>query len=319
MKIFISGGRGMVGRNLIESLSLIKQIKILAPTRLELDLMNYSNVNTYFKKHSIDLIIHCAGKVGGIQANMNAPFDFLFFNAEMGKNIVIAAKENNISNLLNIGSSCFYPRNYEQKLKESDLLTAPLEPTNEGYSIAKIYVLKLCEYISEQYNLNYKTIIPCNLYGKWDNFSPETGHMIPAVIRRMYLAQLQGLNSLSMWGDGSARREFMYVGDLVKFITEIIFRLEEIPNFMNVGLGYDYSIAQYYSVIKNVIKFEGDIIPDITKPVGMKRKILDVTLQEKFGFVPKTNLQLGIRNTVDFFVENLKYEDKLSSSNSKLG
>ena len=304
MNILLTGASGMVGKNVLEH-PKAKEHFFLTPSHKELNLKNFDEVNSYIKAKDPEIIIHAAGKVGGIQANIANPVDFLIDNLDMGKNIVLAAKKNNISKLLNLGSSCMYPRNAENPLKESYILKGELEPTNEGYALAKIMTAKLCEYISNKdQSKKYKTIIPCNLYGRHDKFDEQHSHMIPAVIKKIYDATIKNQNRIDIWGDGLARREFMYAGDLADFIFKAIESFEELPQNINVGLGFDYSINEYYEAIAKVIGFQGDFVHDISKPVGMKQKLIDDSLLKYFGWQHQTSLEEGIEKTVEFYKTN---------------
>ncbi len=303
-KIFITGANGMVGRNLKERLAEVGY-EILGPLRAELDLMNYQAVNKYIAHSSPDLIIHCAGKVGGIQANIKNPVQFLIDNLEIGKNIVMAARENRVKRVLNLGSSCMYPRNAKNPLYEELILQGELEPTNEGYALAKISVARLCEYISREDDFfEYKTIIPCNLYGKHDKFDPLHSHMIPAVIRKVHEAKINGDKTVEIWGDGMARREFMIADELVDFIEYALKNYSEMPEYLNVGLGHDYTINEYYKNIAAVVGWQGEFVHDLSKPVGMKQKVIDNTKLSNFGWKPKSTLREGLGKTYEFFLEN---------------
>ena len=304
MKILLTGGNGMVGKNLL-AYSTKFEYTFLAPNSKELNLLNYNDVYSYIKKHQPDFIIHAAGLVGGIQANIKHPVDFLVKNTDMGRNIILAAKENNIQKLLNLSSSCMYPKNAINPLQENSILKGELEPTNEGYALAKIFATKLCEYIHTENNyFQYKTVIPCNLYGKYDKFSPKNSHMIPAVIKKIIDAKENKDASVTIWGDGSARREFMYAEDLADFIFYAIDNFNTIPQNLNVGLGKDYSIKEYYSIIAKVNEFKGSFVYDTSKPTGMKQKLVDTTNLEKFGWKHTTTLEEGIQKTVQFYKEN---------------
>jgi GDP-L-fucose synthase len=304
MKIFITGAHGMVGRNIYEILE--DQHQIFGPDHLELDLRNYSAVLEFLKKHKPDLIIHCAGVVGGIQANIANPVKFLVDNLDIGRNVIMAARETSCKKLLNMGSSCMYPRNIDGSIPEEMVLKGELEPTNEGYAIAKVSVAKLCEYINkEDPSFNFKTLIPCNLYGRYDKFDPIHSHMIPAVIRKIYDATKNSVNEVDIWGDGTARREFMYVGDLANFVSYAIAKIESMPSYLNVGLGHDYSINEYYQAIAEAIGFNGQFKHDLTKPTGMKRKLVDVTKLSQFGWSYKTSLTDGIKKTYNYYINEV--------------
>lgn len=303
MKILITGGSGMVGRNLSRYLQA-ESFQLHAPNRGELDLRNRSAVEAYINELRPDLIIHAAGRVGGIQANISTPYDFLIENLEIGSNVISAAVNAGIPRLLNLGSSCIYPRDRDELLTEDLILQGPLEPTNEGYAIAKIAALRLCEYASRQNpNLSYKTLIPCNLYGPFDKFDPHHAHLIPAIINKVASAAKDGTATVEIWGDGTARREFMFVEDLCKIVATAINRWESLEPVTNVGLGYDYSVLEYYEAVASVIGWAGQFTFDTTKPVGMRRKVVDISRLQKWYSNPKTPLDQGITRTYQYFSE----------------
>jgi GDP-L-fucose synthase len=220
----------------------------------------------------------------------------------MGRNIIMASKENGVKYFLNMASSCMYPREGQNPLKEDLILKGELEPTNEGYAIAKVVATRLCEYIvKENPSLQYKTVIPCNLYGKHDKFSPENSHMIPAVIKKIYEAKQNNAKEIDIWGDGLARREFMYTGDLADFVFYALENFEKMPQNINVGLGFDYTIIEYYQAIADVIGFKGKFIYDLTKPIGMRQKLIDDSKLKQFGWKHQTTLLQGIKKTLDYF------------------
>ena len=305
MKVLVTGSTGMVGKNLVKSLRN-NGYSVLSPSRLELDLMNTHDVTRYVSTKNPEIIIHCAGLVGGINANIESPYDFCNNNLQIGINIVQAAYENNIKKMINLGSSCMYPKNGNNPLKEDQILTGVLEPTNEGYAIAKIAISKLCEYMNTQHKTSYKTILPCNLYGKWDNFDPIKGHMIPGVIRRMHEAKLKGDNNILIWGDGETRREFMLASDLTDFLSEIIEDFDIIPDVMNFGLGHDFSINEYYKTIAKVIGYKGGFQNDLTKPQGMRQKLVDSSISQNLYEIKLKTLEEGLEITYNHFLEILK-------------
>ncbi|EER4820981.1 NAD-dependent epimerase/dehydratase family protein, partial [Escherichia coli] len=237
MKILLTGSTGMVGRNIVDNNNSNKY-ELLCPTSSELNLLDNKAVHDYITCHSPDLIIHAAGLVGGIQANIKRPVDFLVSNLKMGVNIVNEAKNCGVKNFINLGSSCMYPKGIDTAISEDALLTGKLEHTNEGYALAKITVAKLCEYITkESEGYHYKTIIPCNLYGKYDKFDEHSSHMIPAVINRIHNAKVNNIKLIEIWGDGESRREFMYAEDFANFIYQAIPNIQRLPCMLNVGLG----------------------------------------------------------------------------------
>lgn len=302
MKILLTGANGMVGKNILTVASQHQHV-FLSPSSAELNLLDAGSVRQYLHAHKPDMVIHAAGVVGGIQANMAEPVKFLVDNMQMGLNILTAAKDAGVTQFLNLSSSCMYPRDAINPLSEELILKGELEPTNEGYALAKVASTRLCEYISkEDATLIYKTIIPCNLYGKFDKFDPNHSHMIPAVIRKLDEAAKAGLAEIDIWGDGEARREFMYAEDLADFIFYAIERFEAMPQNLNVGLGTDYTINEYYQAIADVVGFTGHFKHDLSKPVGMRQKLIDDTKLTAFGWNYKTSLTGGIKKTYQFYV-----------------
>jgi len=299
--IILFGASGMVGQNIADATP--KHIRLLTPLSKELNLLDFEQTKNYIQKHKPSLIIHSAGIVGGIHANIANPVKFLLENTDMGRNVVWAAYKSGVKKLLNLGSSCMYPRNGQNPLKEEYVLTGELEPTNEGYAIAKIFTQRLCAFINqENSDFSYKTIIPCNLYGKYDKFSTKESHMIPAVIRKIHEAKKSGKNAVEIWGDGKARREFMYAGDLARMIWEYIARFDQMPDLMNMGLGYDYTINEYYQTIADVIGYQVTFKHDLSKPVGMKQKLVDITKQKQVGLKPHFMLKQGTEETYNYFL-----------------
>ncbi|HLN95638.1 MULTISPECIES: GDP-L-fucose synthase [unclassified Flavobacterium] len=308
MKIFLTGAGGMVGRNILEHPSAAG-VTFLTPSRTEVNLEDYDAVYTFIREQKPDLVIHAAGRVGGIQANMAHPVDFLVQNLDMGRNVIMAAKNAGVPRLLNLASSCMYPREAINPLGEDLVLKGELEPTNEGYAIAKIVATRLCEYISREHpSLLYKTVIPCNLYGRYDKFAPEHSHMVPAVIRKIHFAAANGQSEIDIWGDGMSRREFMYAGDLADFVFFALDRFEKLPQNLNVGLGHDFTINQYYEAIAHEIGYRGRFIHDLSKPTGMRQKLVDTTLLKQLGWQPETSLPEGIRKTYDYFKNRILHD-----------
>ena len=299
--ILITGSTGMVGRNASEMLTEMGY-SVLAPTRKELDLIDFTEVERYFKSNKIDVVIHAAGLVGGIQANIEKPYSFLSINAQIALNVINASIECRIEQLINLGSSCMYPKDFQDELTEDLILTGPLETTNEGYAIAKIMASKLCDYAQSEFGLSYKTLIPCNLYGKHDNFHPNRSHMIPAVIRKVHEASKTNA-TVEIWGTGEARREFMFVEDLIDFIIWSLENYDEVPNLINVGLGFDFSITEYYQSISDIIGFKGEFTHDLTKPEGMKRKLCSIHKQNHLGWKPKHSLEDGLEKTYQYYLK----------------
>jgi GDP-L-fucose synthase len=301
MRIFVTGARGMVGRNLLADPRARAHV-IDAPPREVLDLRDAAAVRTYLAANRPDLVIHLAAVVGGIQANINEPYRFLLENLQLTTAVIDGARAAGVGALLNVGSSCMYPRDLERPLSTDLILSAPLEPTNEGYALAKIASAKMTEFIRrEDPGLRYKTLIPCNLYGPFDDFHPIRSHMIPAIVRKLVEAKAKGSDEVEIWGDGAARREFMYAGDLADFIWSHLERLEELPDLMNVGVGDDHTVNDYYRIIAEVVGYAGGFRHDLSKPAGMMRKLLDVSQQRGIGWSPATSLQEGVRLTFEHF------------------
>lgn len=299
--VLLSGGGGMVGRNILEH-PVASAWHIVAPRSSEMDLRDYHTTYDYIKQVDPEFIIHAAGRVGGIQANIAHPVDFLVDNMDMGRNIVIAARTAGVKKLLNLGSSCMYPRNAPNPLAESMILQGELEPTNEGYALAKIMTARLCEFINrEDSDCLYKTIIPCNLYGRYDKFDPKHSHLIPAIIHKIRQAIDAGHTPVEIWGDGTARREFMYAGDLAGAVLRALDHFESLPMLMNVGLGSDYSINEYYQAAAEIMGFTGRFEHDRSKPVGMKQKLVSTELQKAWGWTPSFLLKQGIQETYQFY------------------
>ena len=293
----------MVGRNVLEH-PAISDFEVLAPCSSELDLLDFNAVQAYFRKHQPDMVVHAAGKVGGIQANMREPVSFLMHNLDMGRNIVWAAHQAGIKRLINLGSSCMYPRNHSEPLREDMVLKGELEPTNEGYALAKVVTARLCDYITrEDASYQYKTLIPCNLYGRYDKFDPVHSHLLPAIIHKVHQAKQSGQQTVEIWGDGTARREFMYAGDLADAIMRAINNFDTLPIYMNVGLGYDHTINEYYQVAAEVMGYTGGFAHDISKPVGMARKLVNVERQQAWGWSAQSDLHTGIEKTYDFYLK----------------
>jgi len=307
MRILLTGSRGMVGQNIIKH-PIAANHEILSPTSKELNLLEGASVKDYINKNEPDIVIHAAGIVGGIQANIEHPVKFLVDNMQIGLNIIMASKDCGVKKFMNLSSSCMYPRDARNPLSEDLILKGELEPTNEGYAIAKVASTRLCEYINREDNLFlYKTVIPCNLYGKYDKFDSINSHMIPAVIRKIVDAKNQKKESIDIWGDGTNRREFMYAEDFANFVFYAIDRFDGIPQNINVGMGHDYTIAEYYHVISKVVGYDVEFKYDLSKPTGMKRKMVNIERLSQIGWSAEYTLEEGIQKTVNFYNKNYNY------------
>lgn len=307
MRVLVTGGSGMVGRNLAEREWQGHQL--LRPTRAELDLLNRAQVMAYLERERPDVIIHGAGRIGGIAANIADPVGFLVQNTEMGLNLIQAAHAVGIERLLNIGSSCIYPKDRSEPLREEMILGGPLEPTNEGYALAKIAVMKLCDYMHTQHGRAYKTVLPCNLYGRWDHFEPASSHLLAAAVLKVQLAKARRQASVEIWGDGTARREFLYVADFAQFLAQALERFDSLPRWMNVGVGADHTIHEYYSAVARVVGYEGEFEFARDKPTGMRRKLLDCSVLERWGWRASTPLPEGIAAAHRFLLEKVPWQE----------
>ena len=302
-RLLITGGNGMVGRNLREH-HASEQWEVLAPSRTELDLTDFQAVRLWLSHHRPNAVIHAAGLVGGIQANIDSPVALLTINATIGQNIVMAAREAGIRRLLNIASTCMYPRGFDIPLTEDMILSGELEPTNEGYAIAKILATRLCQYIRRENSaFQYKTLIPCNLYGRHDKFNPAQSHLVPAIIHKIHVAKQTGAKTVEIWGDGTARREFLFAGDLADAALHALDHIKALPDLMNVGPGYDYTINEYYTATAQTVGWQGRFIHDLSRPVGMKRKLSDISRLEAWGWKARTELQDGLQQTYDYYLK----------------
>ncbi len=301
--ILLTGSRGMVGQNIL-SHPEASSYTWLTPSKLELNLNELHSVQDYFKKFRPDAVIHAAGKVGGIQDNIANPVRFLVDNLDMGLNLIMTAREANIKTFLNLASSCIYPKDAKNPLTENMILAGSLEPTNEGYALAKIAALKLCEYINkEDQSQHFKTLIPCNLYGRFDKFDPKHSHLVPAIIHKIHNAKVGNDKTVTIWGDGLARREFMDASDLAHIILQSLKDFERLPSVMNVGVGYDYTINEYYKIAAEVIGWHGEFIHDKTKPAGMLKKLVSIDRMKALGFKATTTLKEGMLNAYAFYLE----------------
>lgn len=308
-KIYIAGHTGFVGSNLF---NMLKQEykNVFVYNRQQLNLRKPEQVLQIFKENEFDYVFMCAAKCGGIQANLEDPYGFLLNNLEIQNSLIEASIRTKVKKVLFLGSSCVYPKDYKQPLKEEYLLQAPVEPTNEGYALAKIVGLKLCEYANRLYDKEHRgdfnktrfvSLMPCNVYGPADDFDLHSSHVMAALIRKIVDAKKHNLPKISVWGDGSARREFLYVEDLIDAMIWSMKNLEKTDSFLNVGSGYDISIMELANIISSEAEYEGKIIYDTEKPTGMKRKCLDVSKINKLGWVAKTDLKIGIKKTLEFY------------------
>ena len=301
MRLLITGGSGMLGRAISRTLTNSQGDHIVyKPTHAELDLLDFEGVHRYLAENKIDSIVHCAAQVGGIQANIDKPFEYLNTNIRLDSNLMSAALTQKISNFLYMASSCMYPARTSQPIKETQLLTGALEETNEGYALAKIVGTKTVETVGR--NSNWRTLVLSNLYGPGDKYDISTSHLVAAIIRKAIEAKDANAQNIRMWGTGNVRREFTFVNDVAEYVARIIFNLEEIPQIMNLGCGIDYSVKEYYDLICEITDFTGEIISDPTQPEGMLSKLMDSSIAYKNGWKPITDIRGGIKIAIEDFV-----------------
>jgi GDP-L-fucose synthase len=304
----------MVGSAILNKLKSKGYTDIVTKTRSELNLLSQESVNEFFKSNGIDYVVLCAAKVGGILANNTYRGDFIYENLQIASNIIKSSHDFNVKKLINLGSSCIYPRDAKIPIKEEYLLTGPLEYTNEPYAISKIAALKMCESFYKQYGDNFYSIMPCNLYGPRDNFDLESSHVLPALINKIHCAKLKGNLSIDVWGSGKPLREFLYVDDLAKAALLCLEGVEASSIYesgishLNCGSNDEVSIIELTNIIKSIIEYHGDIIFDSSKPDGTFRKKMDNSRIQKLGFKQENNLKQGIEKTYNWYMKNLRID-----------
>ena len=302
-KIYVAGHRGMVGSAITRRLNDLGYKNIVSRTSKELDLTNQAAVNDFFESEKPDYVFLSAAKVGGIFANDTYPADFIRDNLLIQTNVIDAAYRNDVTKLLFLGSSCIYPKMAKQPITEDQLLTGPLEPTNEWYAIAKIAGIKMCQAYRKQYGFNAISLMPTNLYGEGDNFHLENSHVIPALIRKFHDAKQADASSVEVWGTGKAKREFIDVKDLAEAAVFLMLNYDE-AEIVNVGTGVDVSIGELAELVKKVTGFNGKIVFDTSKPDGTPRKLLDVSKLHKLGWKENISLEDGLTNAYNWFLDN---------------
>lgn len=302
-KIYIPGHTGMVGNSIVNLLREKGYKNLLLKPIEELDLRNQKLVDEFMARERPEYVFFLAARVGGIKANIEQPAGFLYDNLMVESNIINASYKYGVKKLLYLGSSCIYPRQCRQPMKEEYLLSGKLEPTNEGYAIAKIAGLKLCSYYNKQYNTNFISLVPPNLYGPNDNFDPKSSHVISSLIRKFVEAKKSDSKAIELWGTGKAKREFLFVDDLADACIYFMekYDAKDLPEFINVGSGSDVTIKQLAEVIKEKTGFEGKITWNSSFPDGMPRKLMDSSLSNKLGWKAETSLQEGIAKTIEWY------------------
>ena len=312
-KIFVAGHNGMVGSAICRQLAFLG-VEVITASRDNIDLSNQAQVSTYFSKNKFDQVYLAAAKVGGIHANNTYPAEFIYQNLMIQNNIIHSSYQSGVMKLLFLGSSCIYPKLAEQPMTENALLTGPLESTNEPYAIAKIAGIKMCESYNRQYGVDYRSVMPTNLYGPGDNYHPENSHVIPALIQRFHEAKLVDAKNVIVWGTGSALREFLHVDDMaaasihVMNLSNGMYRSKTSPmlSHINVGSGKDCSIKELTETIATVVGFPGAIIWDKSKPDGAPRKLMDSTKLKALSWQPKFGLRDGLIDSYNWYLNNLK-------------
>lgn len=307
IKIYIAGHKGLVGSAIVRRLKKAGYNNLIHKTLKELDLVNQREVDNIFCKERPEWVFLAAAKVGGIMANIKNPSEFLYENLMIECNTINSAYKYGVEKLLFLGSSCIYPRDCKQPMQENYLLTGKLEPTNEGYALAKIAGIKLCEYYNKQYNKNFISLVPSNVYGIGDNFDLNNSHVMAALIRKFHKAKVRKLPIIKIWGTGKAKREFLYVDDLADACLYFMenYNAKELASFVNIGTGEDITIKKLVELIRGIEGYEGEIIWDTSKPDGMPRKVVDTTVSYKLGWKAKISLDEGIKRTYMWFLKNV--------------
>lgn len=303
-KIYVAGHQGMVGSAILRKLRDCGHTNILTATREQLDLTRQHETETFLEREQPDAIIIAAAKVGGIHANDTQPADFLYDTLAIANNLIHSAYKTGAQRLLFLGSSCIYPRDAPQPIRETSLLTGPLESTNEAYAIAKIAGLKLCESYRRQHGCLFHSAMPCNLYGPGDNYHPENSHVIPALIRRFHEAKITETKQVTLWGSGTPRREFLHTDDLAAAILCLL-ELDAPPDLVNIGAGNDIPIRDLAEMIADTVEYQGEIVQDPSKPDGTPAKLMDSSTMRSLGWKPNIGLREGLADTYRDFLERI--------------
>lgn len=300
-KIFIAGHKGLVGSALYSSLKNAGYQRLIVRTRNELDLMNQSAVNNFFAEESPEFVFLAAARVGGIHANNTFRAEFIYQNLAIQTNVIDAAYRYKVKKLLFLGSSCIYPRECPQPIKEEYLLSAPLEPTNEPYAIAKIAGIKMCEAYNDQYGTNFISVMPTNLYGPYDRFHQENSHVLPALIQKIHEAKIHNQPHVTLWGSGMPKREFLYIDDMAAACIFIMKKMN-LKQMINIGSGIEICIKDVAQIICDIIGFKGKINYDSSRPDGSPRKLLDISLLSNLGWRPQIDLKTGLAQTYEWYL-----------------
>ncbi|MGB1632584.1 MAG: NAD-dependent epimerase/dehydratase family protein [Candidatus Poseidoniaceae archaeon] len=297
--VLVTGASGMLGQHLVPMLEN-KGHRVLTPSREDVDLTDADATESYIQSSTIDAVVHCAAYVAGIASSRASKHHSFDANVSMGMNLIRSCLENGITTLLNVGSATVYPSEAPQPLSESSLGQGAFEGPIEGYALSKYVVYRACAMANEQHNVSYKTVLPCNLFGPYDNFSLETGHMLPAILHRMHQAKEQNNAPIVIWGDGSAKREFLYAPDLADFICFALDNFESLPEVMNVGSGVEVSVNEMHQHMAKITGYTGELKHDFDKPVGRLRRYLNLHHQQRLGWSPKTPFEEALAITYDY-------------------
>lgn len=301
-RVLVTGANGMLGKSVVNALTSSHQ-QVITLTRKDVDLTDTAATYNFIEKSAPDVIIHCAALVGGIQANISGGGKFLLQNLAIDNSLLTAAKELQVKNLIYIGSSCMYPANRETALTEDQILTGPLESTNENYALAKIVGSRIVEAVALDYKYNWRTFIASNLYGPNDHFGSDKSHLLSAIITKAIEAK-DKKSSIEMWGDGEPRREFTFVDDFSEWISKSIGNLSTLPQYLNLGIGVDYTVKEFYQFVLDAIDYKAEIVPNPEKPNGNMRKLMDSSKAREYGWDPKTSIDSGIMATVNWYKSN---------------
>lgn len=309
----MAGHKGLVGSAIVRRLTAYGFENLVLRSKEELDLIDQRAVREFFRDEQIDFVFVCAAKVGGILHNSRHQADFLYENLMISANVIQAAAEYDVKKLLYLGSSCIYPKFAEQPIKEESLLSGPLEPTNEGYAVAKIAGLKLCEKFQQQYGKCFVSVMPTNMYGPNDNFHPDHSHVIPGMMRRFHEARITAAPQVTVWGTGSPRREFLYSDDFAEAALTVMEKYDK-SEIVNVGTGEDVTIRELAYTMANVVGYKGEIVFDSSKPDGTPRKVLDVTRMKSLGWEPVVSLEVGLKLAYEWALKHSVFDIKATAS-----
>ena len=302
-RILVTGSAGMLGKAVCKSLES-PDIEIIKLTRDKVDLRNSEDTLRFFSRNKPDLVVHCAALVGGIAANIDSGSKYFLENIELDRSVLYSARELKINDLIYIGSSCMYPANIDHPLKESEILTGALEPTNANYALAKILGLNITQSIATEDGLNWRVFVASNLYGPHDHFNPNKSHLLAAIIQKAIEAKENSAKTIEMWGNGKPRREFTYVDDFANWIAHSSKLLNHLPIVLNTGIGIDYSVKEYYEKVLVALNLDVAIVSNPNKPSGNMRKLMDSSLAKEYGWLASTDIDTGIAKTIDWYLKN---------------